>query len=148
VAFSDTDEEVERRSGLSVEEVWGQGGEDLFRELERQIVHNLASSTDHRVVATGGGAVLSPENRTAMKGSGKVVWLSAVEPKLVERLEVSPKRPLLKGPDTVERKVAELMAERESIYAGVADASIDVSDIDEVEVAKEVEALWTQFQSV
>lgn len=146
LVFTDTDEEVERNAGLSIAAMWERGGEELFRELESDVVFELASATDDRVVATGGGAVLSEENRTAMKDAGKVVWLAAKESVLVERIGASDRRPLLLSSNTVAARIAEFLAERESIYSGLADALVDVSEIDEDQAAREVEALWTHFQ--
>lgn len=148
IGFSDTDDEVARDAGLSIVAIWNRGGEELFRELEIDAVSRLAAAADNLVIAAGGGAVLSEENRTAMKSSGKVVWLSAKESILVERIGASDGRPLLQPPNSVAARITELMAERESIYSELADAAVDVTEMDENEAAMEVEALWTHFQSV
>src|SRR5262245_7809148 len=71
--WCDSDAEVERRAGKSIAEVFAEGGEQAFRELERQVVNGLCQR-ERTVAALGGGAILLAENRQAMTARAKVVW--------------------------------------------------------------------------
>src|SRR5689334_10550234 len=73
-AFCDTDVLIQRRSGLTVHEIFEQRGEQAFRELESSVVRECASGSE-KVIATGGGAVLDPLNVAAMRQNGFVVHL-------------------------------------------------------------------------
>lgn len=94
VEFIDMDEELERRVGKSVKEIFVQYGEPYFRELEENLVKEL-TSTSGRVIATGGGTLLNPENREALDGSGFLVYLHVPVKTLAERMRTVINRPLL-----------------------------------------------------
>src|SRR5438105_5004584 len=72
----DADTELEQRAAKSIKQIFAEGGENAFRELESAIVAKLAAG-ERQIVALGGGAVLREENRRALAGRGKVVWLRA-----------------------------------------------------------------------
>src|SRR5436190_19410550 len=72
----DADVELERRAGRSIKEIFATEGEAGFRDRESATLANLAQR-DGWIVALGGGAVLREQNRQAIAGRGKVVWLRA-----------------------------------------------------------------------
>ena len=76
------------------------------------------------IVATGGGAVLRPENRAALKRGGMVVYLHAAPALLFERTRLDPNRPLLQVADPM-KKIEELFAQRDPLYREVADLVIN-----------------------
>lgn len=76
VQFIDIDEELERRTGQSVAQIFEEKGEAYFRKLEKNVLKEIASTSGH-VVATGGGALLDPENREVLNRSGFLIYLHA-----------------------------------------------------------------------
>lgn len=113
--FIDLDTEIERRAGRSIETIFAEQGEPAFRQLESELIAEIAGR-ETAVVATGGGAPTDPQSRAVMRRSGSVVWLDAASPQLAERLDKQGvARPLLPGDplDNLER----LRAERQSAYA-------------------------------
>ena len=117
--FVDLDAVVEARAGARVSEIFAREGEAGFRARERDALGNALEGAA-AVVASGGGAVLSPENRQAMRSRGFVVHLSADVDTQLQRLARDRTRPLLEVEDraSVLRKLAE---ERGPLYAEVAD---------------------------
>ena len=84
LGFVDSDRVVEERTGVSIPTVFEIEGEDGFRKRESQVIADL-SRANGLVVATGGGAVLRPENRANMRGNGFVVYLNVPPHLLWER---------------------------------------------------------------
>jgi shikimate kinase len=123
--FVDADAELEARSGLSVRELYAKEGEAGVRALESELLGELLDATEPHVIATGGGVVVSPENRERLKRSGSfVVWLDADPEFLASRAAGKTTRPLLDG-DPV-GTLRRLSSERAPWYAEVADVRIDI----------------------
>lgn len=125
--FVDSDHEVELRTGVSLATIFEIEGEDGFRRREAQLIAELAELSRH-VVATGGGSVLRPENRLALRSSGTVVYLDVPLNTLHERTRHDRKRPLLQVSDP-RQKLRELLAQRDPLYREVADVTISGSHI-------------------
>jgi len=136
----DTDEEVIRLAGKSIPEIFGQDGEPHFRKLERQALAE-ACQKSRVVIATGGGAILDPNNRVMMRRSGVVVCLEANAGTIYQRLpkrDESPEavRPLLAMADPMER-IVELKQSRQAYYA-MADWTVQTDHLTLPEVCQEV----------
>ena len=116
--FIDTDHEIEARTGVKVPVIFEIEGEAGFRARETQVIGELCLRPGI-VLATGGGAVLMAENRTALRGSGLVVYLNAQPIDLWQRTRHDQNRPLLRGADP-ERRLADLFAQRDPLYREVA----------------------------
>src|SRR5262245_13627410 len=82
----DTDVEVELRAGKSIAAIFADAGEPRFRDLEAQVIGEVAER-DRLVLALGGGAVLRPETRDLLKRSAKTVWLTASPDTLWARIQ-------------------------------------------------------------
>lgn len=136
----DTDEQVARRMGCSVAELWGSVGEAAFRDMEAARIEDLADQ-EGLVIATGGGAVLRQANVAAMKRSGLVVWLEAPAEVLATRVGGTGDRPLLEGESTPDR-FDEILAEREEAYLAAAHVRIDTTTGGVEEVVDAVVAAW------
>jgi shikimate kinase len=80
-SFFDTDDMIERQTGHSIADLFANGGEDAFRELESKTV-SLVAMMDKAVIATGGGVPLRSENMDELERTGRVVLLTAISPKL------------------------------------------------------------------
>ena len=121
--FVDSDREIEARTGVSIPTIFEIEGEEGFRKRETQIIADLSISSG-QIVATGGGVVLRPENRTAMASSGFVIYLNVPPYTLWERTRNDRNRPLLQVEDPLS-KLKELYTQRDPFYREVADLVID-----------------------
>ena len=113
--FVDMDTEIERRAGKTIPEIFAEDGESTFRELERELCLELASS-EGLVIATGGGSLLEPDCRSVMTRSALAICLTCEFEELARRLQSNETRPLLCGKDlgAAERLLA---ARREAYLA-------------------------------
>ncbi|MBI2888173.1 MAG: 3-dehydroquinate synthase [Chloroflexi bacterium] len=142
--FVDTDDRaVALAGGKPIPEIFSEWGEARFRGLESQSL-GLACGQGRAVIATGGGAVLDAGNRAMMAGAGVVVWLdahpSAIYQRLLRDQEENPQpevRPLLQGPDALER-ITVLKEQRLPYYSAVADWVVPTDALTVEEVAEEV----------
>ncbi len=125
--FVDSDKEVEKRTGASIELIFDIEGEEGFRKRESDIIDEL-TSRDDIVLATGGGAVLLPENRERLSTRGRVVYLKAPVEVLARRMADDRKRPLLQSNDP-QQKLQALQDEREPFYLEIADVIIMTDDL-------------------
>jgi shikimate kinase len=112
--FVDTDELLEARAGRSINEIFAQQGEDVFRALERQVVSELAA-TKKTVISTGGGLGADAENLNSLKQHALVVCLWASPATIWERVRAQTHRPLLRDPSPLD-KITQLLATREPFY--------------------------------
>ncbi|MFT4562747.1 MAG: shikimate kinase [Gammaproteobacteria bacterium] len=134
--FVDADQELEQRTGASVALIFDVEGEAGFREREKRVIEELTQLNDV-VLATGGGAVLDPDNRTALSKRGFVIYLHALVEELVERTRRDASRPLLNTDDPI-GKMREIMVQRDSLYRSIADLVIDTGKVSLTEVVKEI----------
>lgn len=133
----DTDKWIERRSGLSISEIFATQGEEAFRELETQLLKELAESDHSRILSVGGGTPLREQNQDLLKKSGTVVYLR-IQPETVwKRLKGDASRPLLQCEDPLGR-IRELLAKRSEKYESCADVIIDVDELTEQECAEKI----------
>jgi len=120
--FYDSDAEIERRTGVDIPYIFEKEGEVGFRQRERETLEILTAK-EHIVLATGGGAILLPENRRVLAERGRVVYLRTSIAQQVERVRQGRSRPLLSNVDPAHR-LEELMKFREPLYAEVADVTV------------------------
>lgn len=144
--FVDTDDVIVKLAMMPFEEIWRTGGEPRFRELERQAVFDMCRSPDPLVIASGGGAVVDPENRRRFRDAGVVVWLQATTAVLASRVGDGSSRPLLNG--NPEGALARLAAARQDAYASVADRVVDTEGRDVDEVADAVLSAFAEVLGV
>jgi shikimate dehydrogenase len=122
--FVDLDALVEARTGQTVPEIFAERGEAEFRRLEQEALRSLDEPRRLRVVATGGGALLTPESAARVHdGRGLVVLLDASIHAILKRVGSGEGRPLLSGPGAEER-ARELMLKRRPAYLAAADAVV------------------------
>jgi shikimate kinase len=112
--FADTDAEIEREHG-PIATVFESAGESRFRALESGIIATMASGADS-VVAVGGGAIVSDDNRAAMRGSGRIIHLSITPGGAFARVAHRTHRPLL-GPAPDLQTIERVMSARAGAYA-------------------------------
>ena len=134
--FHDSDAEIEARTGVDIPFIFEKEGEAGFRRREREVIDAL-TALDGIVLATGGGAVLAPENREVLASRGLVVYLDASVDQQLERTRLSNHRPLLDTPNPAER-LAELMQERAPLYREIATLTVSTDGRMVREVAQEI----------
>lgn len=120
--FFDSDEEIETAAGETIEEIFANRGEAVFRDGERRVIARLLTGQVH-VLATGGGAFMDPQTRRVIAARGVSIWLRAELDVLFARVSRRSNRPLLKTPDP-RAVLAELIERRYPIYTE-ADITID-----------------------
>lgn len=116
-SWVDSDDVIEQRAGASIRDIFEHEGEEGFRKWESNVISDLLQQTK-LVMASGGGAILSEENRRKMKAAGPVIWLRASVETLTRRLSggrAGQRRPSLTGRPIAE-EVAEVLAVREPLY--------------------------------
>jgi len=121
--FIDTDRRVEIKERATIAQIFARRGEDYFRGIEAGVIAEIAGRRDV-VIATGGGAVLRPENMRRLREHGWIVSLTAPADVLLQRLSDGERRPLLRG--DVRGNVTRLLDQRRPLYRD-ADLMIDVS---------------------
>jgi shikimate kinase len=137
--FVDADEEIERVAQKSINEIFTDHGEAFFRDREAKVIARLLDSGP-QVLATGGGAFMTPETRAKVRESGISIWLRADLPVLMRRVLKRDTRPLLKTADP-EAVMKSLMESRYPIYAE-ADITVESREVPhEVMVADVIMAL-------
>jgi shikimate kinase len=122
-AFHDCDHEIESRTGVRVSVIFEIEGESGFRKRETEELGRL-TALPNVVLATGGGAVLDPENRELLRTRGFVIYLHAQPKDLWQRTRHDKSRPLLQTPDP-RASVEELYRVRDALYREVADLVVD-----------------------
>ena len=130
--FADSDALVTERIGMPIADYFAQRGEAAFREREQEAVADLAA-TGGQVIATGGGAILRPENVTALRRSGRLVFLDRSPEKLIATAD----RPLASDREALRRRYEE----RYDLYCAAADLHIDGDGTVE-ETAQRIEKEW------
>jgi|SRR5579875_1276104 len=125
--FHDSDEEILRRTGSTVPEIFASRGEAAFRAEERAVLAAALSSGVPSVVAVAGGAVLDPDSRRRIGTAGAVIWLRARPATLAARLGSGAGRPLLEHDPA--GALARLDARRRPVYRFLAGAVVDVDGV-------------------
>lgn len=124
--FFDSDQVIEERTGANIPLIFELEGENGFRRREKAMLQELLAKKNI-VLATGGGAVLDPDNRALFASRGFVIYLSVPLEQLVKRTAKDRNRPLLQDTDP-RQKLQELITQREPLYREVADEIIDSKD--------------------
>jgi shikimate kinase len=120
--FHDSDADIEAKTGVDIAFIFEKEGEAGFRIRERESIDRLTQLASI-VLATGGGAVIDPANRSALAERGTVVYLATSVNQQIERTRHGRHRPLLHGTDP-EQRLEELMSHRAMLYAEIADLTI------------------------
>jgi len=121
--FEDSDHVIESYTGADIPLIFEKEGEQGFRKREVAVIDKLTQKPN-LVLATGGGAVLSEENRNHLKSRGTVIYLHSDIKHLIERTRHDKNRPLLQTTDPA-GKLRELMLIREPLYRSTADIVIN-----------------------
>lgn len=145
--FIDTDQEIERRAGMSVPEIFEKQGEEGFRAMETETLRQLTEERGDSeqtggerrpaVVSAGGGLPLREENRRLLLKLGTAVYLKTSPDEVVSRLEGDTSRPLLKG-DSGRERVESLLSIREPLYEAAAARTVATDGKTPAQLAEEI----------
>lgn len=144
--FYDSDYEIERKTGVKIPLIFELEGEAGFRKREAAMIEELCQQKN-MVMATGGGAILYPENRTLLKNNGKVIYLRANVHDLWQRTRNDKTRPLLQG-GNLRQKLEQLHQARDPIYTALADYIVDTGAQSATDISNDIELLLTQKTAV
>ena len=125
-AFVDSDHEIEARTGVKIPLIFEIEGEAGFRRRESSVVQDLVHQSDI-VLATGGGAVIDPQNRAVLHSTGTVIYLRAAPSELYFRTRHDRNRPLLRTADPL-AKLEELHRIRDPFYRDCAHLIVDTGN--------------------
>lgn len=139
--FYDSDVEIERKTGVKIPLIFELEGEDGFRKRETATIEEL-TQLKNIVMATGGGAVLLPENRALLKKNSKIIYLRGKVNDLYQRTRHDKTRPLLQG-GNLRHKLERLYVQRDPIYTSLADYIVDTGAQSAVEITHTIEQLFT-----
>ena len=134
--FFDTDDEIEKRTGASIDWIFDLEGESGFRKRESEMLSEMVKKNSV-VLSTGGGIVLDSSNRELLSSRGTVFYLSTPISVQVERTAKDKDRPLLKNGDP-EKILSKLHDERKEFYKSVSDHIVETEDKSSQEVASEI----------
>ena len=140
--FRDSDAEIEARTGVDISYIFSREGEDGFRQREREVIEDVTRETPI-VLATGGGAILLPENRIALRERGFIAYLATSLEQQAERVRQGRTRPLLHDVDPL-TKLTELMQVRAPLYESLANFTIDT---DGRKVHMVADAIYAAFRA-
>ena len=136
-AFADTDEEVTKRTGVSIAYIFDVEGEEGFRKRECLALKECLND-NNTILSTGGGIVLSKENRDLLQDRGTVVYLQTSIRSQVKRTASTNSRPLLQNKDPKET-LEKLMLTRAPLYEEIADITIMTDNKSLQEMSKEIQ---------
>lgn len=143
--FYDSDFEIERRTGVKIPLIFELEGQEGFRKREAAVIEEL-SQLDNIVMATGGGAVLLPENRAFLKNNGTVIYLRANPHDLWQRTRNDKTRPLLQGGD-IKQTLEKLYVERNPIYTELANYIVDTGAQSAADITNHIEQMLQAQQA-
>jgi len=136
LGFMDSDEEIESRTGVDISFIFEKEGEEGFRKREARAIDDL-TQRDGIVLATGGGAILDPQNRSHLGARGFVIYLHTTVDQQLARTRKGRDRPLLNNDDP-HAALEALMAIREPMYREIADLTIETDGRKVRAVANEI----------
>ena len=134
--FVDSDEEIEARTGVDIPFIFEKEGEAGFRKREEKVIDDL-TRRERIVLATGGGAIVSSENRNHLGARGFVIYLHTSVDQQLARTRKGRERPLLANDDP-RATLEALMAIREPLYRDLADLTVETDGRKVKAVATEI----------
>ena len=137
--FEDSDQEIQRRTGVDIPTIFEFEGEDGFRRRERLVIDEL-TQRNGIILATGGGVILDPDNRRHLSSRGLVIYLHCTPEQQYQRTKRDKGRPLLNTEDP-KQQLVKLMELREPLYRSTADYVVVTEKRSAGAVVKEIQSL-------
>lgn len=141
--FVDTDQMIVQKIGAEISDIFKTHGETYFRDQEQLALESLRQN-DRLVIATGGGIVTRQENIGLLRELGFVVWLTASEEIIFDRVSRNAKRPLLQTANPRET-ISQLLAQRNPLYEAAAQFTFDTTDFPRAGIAETIIAKADEF---
>lgn len=142
-ALYDTDQETERRAGMTISDIFRLQGEESFRKMEtdtlRALLEQAGQNGGYTVISAGGGLALREENQRLLREHAVCIYLKTSPEQVLLRLQGDTTRPLLQG-GNVREKVEGLLAARDPVYEKAADITADTDGRTPGEIAREIAA--------
>jgi shikimate kinase len=143
IPFVDADTEIETAAGMSIADIFARHGEAYFRSGEARVIARLLDGGP-QVLASGGGAVMHPDTRAAIKSKGISLWLNAEFDVLMRRINKRKNdRPMLQTADPAET-LRQLLAEREPFYT-LADLTVQSREVPHDAIVTEITGTLAAF---
>jgi shikimate kinase len=139
--FMDSDHKIEEYAGATIPLIFEYEGEMGFRKRERAVIAEL-SELNNIILSTGGGVVLSIDNRRLLQTCGYVIYLHASVDDLLERTAHSYNRPLL-STENPRQKLEQIMKNRHPLYQSIADVTIETGNQN---IRQVITAVLTHFK--
>ena len=139
IDFYDADYEIINKTGVSIDHIFDVEGEQGFRKRESDVLEEL-TSMHNIVLATGGGAVLSEENRLLLKKSGSVIYLLSSVDQILRRTAKSKTRPLLENSSDRRKTISDIIDSRDSLYREIATFIINTNGKKLNEIINEIQS--------
>jgi len=146
VELIDLDHYIVEKDGRSIPEIFAQEGEPFFRRLENICLREVLGKP--AVIATGGGVVLSEENRLLLRAHPPVIWLKASPHFLARRIHGDSNRPLIAGDETLAdtlKRIESLADERYPLYEACADFTLPRGDMKKPEALNAIMVFLTHW---
>ena len=133
----DMDARIGEKAGRTIPEIVEEHGWERFRDLESEVVEEVAGK-DNCVIDTGGGVILRPRNVEELKKRGVLFWLRADEETIAERIGAGKHRPSLTGKKSFLEEIHEVLAVRTPLYEAACDHQLDASTRNPEEISREI----------
>jgi shikimate kinase len=135
------DAKIVKRAGMSIPEIVEKFGWPKFRDIESEVVRELAG-LDNIIIDTGGGVIERPENIEALQTNSRIFWLRASVAAIVSRIQGGTERPALTTEKTFTEEVAEVLKQRTPKYKSAAQYEIDTDALTPEQVAEKIIEIW------
>jgi len=135
--FIDTDDAIEEMTEMKVADIFREFGEEKFREMETAFFVEKAKQKG-QLFSTGGGIILSAENRKVLQENGITFLLDATPQTLANRIHNTTKRPLLTNSDNLEQRLQKIWNDRHQFYVDCADHVINTDNLEPPQVLAEI----------
>ena len=137
IDFYDSDHEITDKTGVSIDHIFDVEGEEGFRKRESDVLKDLCSQ-GNIIIATGGGAVISEENRIEISKTGSVIYLLSSVDQILRRTSKSKTRPLLENSKNKRKTISDIINARDPLYREIATITVDTNGKKLNEVINEI----------
>ncbi|HNR13212.1 MAG TPA: shikimate kinase [Thermodesulfobacteriota bacterium] len=137
------DREIVARTGASIPDIVAAYGWEHFRDIESELVQELARRNDF-IIDAGGGVVVRQSNIQLLRNTGRLFWLKARPETIAERIRNDTERPSLSGVKTFLEEIEDILTERTPLYQQAADYELDTDRASPEEIAEEIEGMVQQ----
>ena len=132
-----TDELIIERAGKRIPEIVESSGWDYFRDLESEVVREVASRKN-LIIDAGGGVIIRPQNVEHLRRTGTIFWLTAAVSVIAERIQGDTERPSLTGKKSFTQEISEVLQEREPLYRAAARHIVNTDRRSPQEIAEHI----------